>query len=219
MKLIKIILFLAIASSTTFGQSYVELGSGFGAGATSPVVSFHKNWTLGQKDKIVIGTGLRYTGFFGKDINFTSAPIDLAIEPSSVDTLLGTKPAINALNLLINLGFNVTEKIQIGFNIDALGFAFGPNGSPTYIQNGNSSNTTASPTSPNLLLVGNNDKGSLNSHFYGKLKLNDKWGVKLAYQYLFNELTTDTIVQNIPESNDRFRVKSSQIFVGVNYYF
>lgn len=220
MKKIQIIIALFIGSvGFTHAQSYVELGSGFGAGAVSPVVSFHKNWELGAKKKFVVGTGLRYTGFFGSDINFTSAPNDLAIEPSSVDTLFGTAPAINSLNLLINLGFNVSEKIQVGFNIDALGFSFGPTGTPSYIRNGQSSNTEASPTSPNVLLVGNNDLGSLNSHFYGTYKFNDKWGVKLAYQFLFNELTTSTSVQTVPESNDRFRVKSGQIFVGVNYHF
>lgn len=219
MKFIKIITLLLVASSTSFAQSYIELGSGFGAGATSPVVSFHKNWELGKNEKIVIGTGVRYTGFFGKDINFTSAPNDLAIEPSSVDTLFGSKPAINSLNLLINLGFNITQKIQVGFNIDALGFSFGPTGNPSYISNAVSSSTDASPTSPNILLVGNNDKGSLNSHFYGKLKVSDKIGIKLAYQFLFNELTTSSIVQTAPIENDRFRVKSSQIFAGISYNF
>lgn len=206
-------------SSQVQGQSYVEVGSGFGADATSPVVAFHKNWELGKKQKFVIGTGVRYTGFFGNDINFTSAPNELAIEPTSVDTLLGTSPAINSLNLLINLGYNISDRIQVGFNIDALGLSFGPEGSPTYLSNGASTSTTASPTSPNILLVGNNDLGSLNSHFYGKVNLTDKIGVKIAYQYLFNELTTSTAVQTAPISNDRFRVKSSQIFVGVNYNF
>jgi hypothetical protein len=181
------------------------------------VVSFYKNWELGAKNKFVVGTGLRYTGFFGSNIWFTSAPNDLAIEPSSVDTLFGSSPAINSLNLLINLGFNVTEKLQLGFNIDAIGISFGPTGNPTFTGNGQSKSTEASPTSPNILLVGNNDKGSLNSHFYGKYKLSDKWGVKLAYQFLFNELTTATAVQTTPVSNDRFRVKSSQFFVGLNY--
>jgi hypothetical protein len=220
MKKVQIILALLIGTiGLSKAQSHVEVGSGFGGEAISPVASFHKNWELGSKKKFVVGTGLRYTGFFGKDVNFTSAPNDLAIDPINVDTLLGASPTINSLNVLINLGFNVSEKIQIGFNIDAIGFSFGPTGTPSYIKNGVSTTSEASPTSPNILLVGNNDKGSLNSHFYGKLNLSEKIGVKIAYQYLFNELTTSTIVQSIPSANDRFRVKSGQVFIGLNYNF
>lgn len=211
--------FILAISSQSQAQSYVEVGSGFGADAVSPVAAFHKNWELGKKQKFVIGTGLRYTGYFGTDINLTSAPNELAIEPTSVDTLFAPSPAINALNLLINLGYNLTDRIQVGFNIDALGLSFGPTGTPIYIGNGSSTSTEASPTSPNVLLVGNNDLGSLNSHFYGKVKVSDKIGIKVAYQFLFNELTTSSAVQTAPSSNDRFRVKSGQIFFGVNYSF
>jgi hypothetical protein len=68
-------------------------------------------------------------------------------------------------------------------------------------------------------LVGDNDKGSLNSHLFVRYKLSDRLGVKLAYQYLFNELTTTTKVQTVPSANDRFRAKSGMIYVGVNYSF
>lgn len=214
---------ILIATTLAFGtiqskaQQYIEVGTGIGADAVSPVVSFHKNWELGAKKKFIIGSGLRYTGFFGKDIYFTSAPNDLAIDPKSIDSLLAPTPALHSLNVMINLGYNINDKIQVGFNIDALGFSFGPTGTPTFISNGKKTSTKASPSSPNLLLVGNNDKGSLNSHFYGKYKFNNKWGVKLAYQYLFNELTSATKIQTVPSANDRFRVKSGQIFIGLNY--
>ena len=79
--------------------------------------------------------------------------------------------------------------------------------------------TKAKPTSPKVLLVGDNDRGSLNSHFYGRYKLNEKIGLNVAYQFLFNELKTNTKVQTIPEANDRFRTKSSQIYVGLSYHF
>jgi putative salt-induced outer membrane protein YdiY len=67
--------------------------------------------------------------------------------------------------------------------------------------------------------VGDNDKGSLNSHLFVRYKLSDHLGLKVAYQYLFNELTTTTKVQTIPSANDRFRAKSGMVYLGLNYNF
>jgi long-subunit fatty acid transport protein len=51
--------------------------------------------------------------------------------------------------------------------------------------------------------------------------MNDKWGVKLGFQYLFTEYTTDTKVQTTPDGqkNDRFRSKGRGISLGVTYSF
>ena len=75
----------------------------------------------------------------------------------------------------------------------------------------------AKPTSFNILLISDNDRGSLNSELYGKYYWNEKWGVKLAAQFLFTEYTTDTEVQQFPEPNDRFRNKSLLIAAGISY--
>lgn len=214
--LLSIIAIVSISGSLKAQRTmFLDLGTGINQESLSPVLALRNDWELGKKGKFIVGTGLRFNGFYGKDVYLSSAPNVLAIEQSSVDSLFAPKPNINSLNLLINLGYNINKKFQVGFDIDALGFSFGPTGSPTFISGGKSSPTSASPTSTNILLVGNNDKGSLNSNFHTSYKLNDKIALKLAYQYLFNELTTKTIVQKIPEDNDRFRVKSSQVFIGV----
>ena len=201
------------------GQSkYIQIGAAAGAGSGAAVISAHKDWHLGKNEKFVIGTGLRFTSFFGNDVTLITAPADLTSNTATVDSLLAPKPSISSLNLLINLGYRFNEKLEVGFNVDAIGFSFGPEGSPNYISNGVSKSVKASPTSPNILLVGDNDKGSLNSHFYGRLKLSQKIGLNLAYQFLFNELTTTTKVQ-VNGSNDRFRSKSGQIYAGLSFHF
>jgi len=211
---------LLFCVGTAFGQAtFLEAGAGIGGSANSINLSLKKDWGLGSKKKFKVGTGLRFTSFFGSDRIFTSAPNALAIDLTKTDSLSAPKPSISSLNLLLNLGYEINKKIEVGFNIDLLGFSFGPEGSPTFISNGRSVSTTAKPTSVNLLLVGNNDIGSLNSHFYAKYKISEKFGLKLAYQYLFNELTTGTKVQTLPEPNDRFRLKSGMVFIGANYYF
>lgn len=219
-KLFILIATFSILSSFAFAQSkYAEIGVGIGSGSFSPVLGFQKDFTFGKKDRLFIGTGVRYTGYFGKDITLTSAPNELAIDLAKTDSLSASKPSIHALNIPINLGFMFSKKLIVGFTIDLVGFSFGPTGSPSFISNGKSTKVDAKPTPVNVLLVGNNDRGSLNSMFYGKYKITDRLGLKLGYQYLFNELTTSTKIQTQPIANDRFRVKSSLIFIGVNVDF
>jgi hypothetical protein len=215
-------LMICSAASMVLAQSskYIQVGSAFGSkNGTYVVASAQRDWFLGKKEKLVIGTGLRFSSYYGKNQYFTSAPASLAAKAVAVDSLLAPSPNINALNLMINLGYKLSEKLQVGFNIDAIGFAFGPEGKPSYIRNGQSSQVIASPTSPNILLVGNNDRGTLNSHFYGRYMVTKKLGIHVAYQFLFTELTTTTKVQSSPEANDRFRNKANQIYAGLSFNF
>lgn len=198
---------------------YSGVGGAVGDGHFSGLLSGQVDWHLGQKRRIVVGTGLRFTGFLGSDVVFTSAPPDLAADPLNMDTLLAPTPYIYSLNAMINLGFNITPKLTAGFNIDLVGLSFGPKGTPTFISQGQEQQANVSPTPVNVLLVGDNDLGSLNSHFFAKYSLNEKWRVQLAYQFLFNELTTESTLQTVPSNNDRYRHKASQVFVGVTYNF
>jgi hypothetical protein len=200
-------------------NNYAELGGSIGSSVGSVNVALHKNWTLGKKDKFVIGTGLRFTSFFGTDVNFTTAPADLTGDNKNIDTLFAPTPSMSSINALINLGYRLNNKLEVGFNIDVIGISFGTKGTPTFISNGKKSATTANPTSTNILLVGDNDKGSLNSHLYVKYEISRNVGIKLAYQFLFNELTTETKIQTFPSANDRFRQKSAMIFAGISYSF
>lgn len=212
------LIILSLGAKAQVGTSF-ELGGAFGSSAGSISASGFHNWGLGAKKKFYVGTGVRFTSFFGSNVNFTTAPADLTADDKNVDTLFAPSPGVNSLNLTINLGYKISEKLDVGFNIDAIGISFGPTGMPSYIRNGKSTASSASPTSPNLLLIGDNDKGSLNSHLFVRYKLSDHLGLKLAYQYLFNELTTSTKIQTIPSANDRFRAKSGMIYVGLNYNF
>jgi long-subunit fatty acid transport protein len=213
------LLFISLATFAQEKSKYIQVGGAFGSSNGSINISGQKDWYLGKKNRIIIGTGLRFTSFFGKNVTFITAPAKFTTDDKSIDSLLAPKPALYSLNAMINLGYKISDKLEVGFNIDALGLSFGPEGSPSFISNKKSTVTKAKPTSPNTLLVGDNDRGSLNSQFYARYKLNNKIGLNLAYQYLFNELTTITKVQTVPEANDRFRAKSSQIYVGISYHF
>ena len=48
---------------------------------------------------------------------------------------------------------------------------------------------------------------------------NDRLAIKVAYQHLFIEYTSDVAVQQQPESNDRFRNKANMFSLGITKAF
>ena len=133
------------------------------------------------------------------------------------------KAQINSLNLSLNFGYNFSKKFSAGLTIDAIGFSFGKKQSGVYYGNNFATGVpvTAKPTGFNLLLISDNDKGSLNSELFARYKWNDSWGVKLGLQFFFAEYTTNTEVQTTPsgDKNDRFRKKMAGVGIGVTYNF
>ncbi len=196
-------------------RNYIDFGAGFGGDQAGLSASYLHNWHIGKKKKFFLGVGGRFTTQLGSDVFYESAPASLADEAANIDSLFISSPSVSAFNAVLNLGYRFSEKFQVGFNIDAIGFSFGGEQNASFTGNGSSQSTTAKPTDFNILLVGNNDQGTLNSQFYLQYDFSKKWGAKAAYQYLFTEYTTATEVQVAPERNDRFRNKASQVYVGL----
>lgn len=204
----------------------------FGSSEFSTALAYNHLWKLGKKQKFGIGAGIRLTNYFGSNKYYTTAPAKLTSGKTgpgvffaddilqNIDSVLFKKSQVNALNVSINFDYNIYKKISVGFNIDAIGFTFGGKQNGSYLgNNGAGAATTAKPTSFNLLLISDNDLGSLNSEFYAQYKFNKKWGAKAGFQFLFTEYTTATKVQTTPDGqkNDRFRNKSSGISFGITH--
>lgn len=233
-----IIVLLISLSTQLYGQKNssadksVSFTAAFGSSEFSTAFAYQHLWKLGKKDKFGIGAGIRLTNYFGTNKYYTTAPAKLTSGktgpgvffadniPQNIDSVLFKKSQANSLNLSINFDYNIYKKISLGFNIDAIGFTVGGTKNGSYLgNNGSGAATTAKPTGFNLLLVSDNDLGSLNSEFYARYKFNKKWGAKIGFQFLFNEYTTTTKVQTTPDGqkNDRFRNKSSGISFGVTH--
>ncbi|MDP3394253.1 hypothetical protein [Sediminibacterium sp.] len=200
-------------------EQLVDFTLGFGSGQSTVSFGYFKNWNLGKKQSFYIGTGVRLSNAFGKNQVFTSAPASLAANSANKDSLFSSSASTYALNAILNLGYHISPKLDVGFNIDLIGFSFGPSRIKLFSGNGTSTTTTAEPTRMNVLLVGNNDRGTLNSEFYLRYKVSTKWGIKLAYQHFFTELTTINKVQTVPVQNDRFRNITNLFGIGVAYHF
>lgn len=206
----------------------------FGSSEFSTSFAHQHLWKMGKNQKIGLGAGIRLTNYFGADKYHTTAPAKLTSGKTglgvffaddltqNIDSVLFKKTQSNSLNLYLNFNCNIYKKITIGFNIDVIGFTFGGNQNGSYLgNNGAGAATLAKPTAFNLLLVSDNDLGSLNSEFYTQYKFNKSWGAKIGFQYLFTEYTTSSKVQTTPDGqkNDRFRNKSTGISFGMVYQF
>lgn len=189
-------------------------------------VHFH---SITKKKRFKIGYGIRFNSQFGRDLYYVTAPASLTskrtdpgvlfskIYYENVDTFHVAKTQINSLNLSINLQYTIKEKLDLGFNIDALGFSFGSKTTGTYTgyqSSDNRTTQTASPTPFGLLLVSDNDIGSLNSELYARYWFKPKWGIKAGASFAFTEYTTDN---KLRLDNNRWRNKSLMGMIGITF--
>ncbi len=213
-----------IAGSSTFGENQVSFSLGY---------SYH--WAIGKKQRLELGLGLRLTNVIGKKLSYTTAPANLARTQTipflivfagqsyeNWDTLQVQRPLIFALNTTANIKYHISKKLNAGFNIDLLGISLGRNTSGILTSNGiTKTEPLAKPASVNLLLTGDLDKGSLNSEAFLNYQINSRWGIRLVYQFLFTEYTTNNIFQIAPDGTQvsRFRNKANNFGIGISYSF
>ncbi|MEO7988511.1 MAG: hypothetical protein ABI663_03160 [Chryseolinea sp.] len=213
------------------GKTTDQFDGTFSFGKYQGALSLHYShlWKIGKSRKLAIGLGGRITSYRGANQYYITAPAKLtsgSVGPlvifkenidGNIDTLLVKSPHVTMINFTINIEYEFSSLFTAGFNIDAVGFSFGGKQPANYINGITGKNTTAKPSNFNALLISDNDRGSLNSELFAKYKLNEKWNVKAGAQFLFTEYTTETEVQQYPESNDRFRRKSLLLGLGISY--
>jgi len=217
----------------THHRAFIDFGSTIGRDQGSVSAAFTYKWKLGEKRKLELGVGARYTGYFGKKKDYITAPASLARTTSfpflivfagqreeNFDTLTVQRPFVNSLNITFNLGYALGPKWYAGTNIDVIGFSAGPSTNAIFKSYGNTTTEPKARVAPfNLLLTGDNDRGSLNSEFFVSYKLNEKCSIKGIYQFIFTEYTSTTVQQIAPDgsSNNRFRNKANNFGMGISY--
>ena len=216
-------------------DNFVDITAGIGSSQYTGALSYVYNWKLGKRKRWELGLGARFTSYFGSNLYFRTAPAKLTsgkTDPTvlfredidaNIDSVLFPRAQVNSLNLSLNFGYNFSKRFSAGLTIDAIGFSFGKKQSGVYYGNNFATGVpvTAKPTGFNVLLISDNDKGSLNSELFARYKWNDSWGVKLGLQFFFAEYTTNTEVQTTPggDKNDRFRKKMAGVGIGITYNF
>lgn len=220
----------SFAQQTSFkeGNSY-RLSLNAGPGSFTSAFAWSHSYPVSTNHRFKVGYGIRMSNFFGADLNYRTAPAKYTSGKASfaalfaddiktnIDTVRFSSVQTNSLNLGIYLNYllpSFKNKLELGINIDAIGFSFG--GKQTGVYKGQ--NISAKPTGFNALLVSDSDLGSLNSEWYASYWVSKKIAVQLGYTFIFSEYTTDNKIQQIPNStdkNDRFRSKASQLMIGI----
>ncbi len=226
MRKISLLLFSLLLGLGVSAQNYsVDLTAGIGK-ISSVGLMARKNFYLGAKKKILIAPGIRLSyASSGSSQDYTTAPANLTSDEANIDTLAVGGTGIFSPNLAITLGYKFTDRLSFQFDIDLVGVSLGGQQTGTFRPGKNSANqqmtptagNKADPTSPNVLLVGDNDLGSLSSAFTLNYRLTDQISIKAGLGYYFTEYTTTNKLGS--SSNDRFRFKSLQGAVGATLHF
>ncbi|MBX9733182.1 MAG: hypothetical protein K2X37_03900 [Chitinophagaceae bacterium] len=212
--------------------SLLDLGVGVGNNQQLVSASWVHYWGIGKKQNFKLGVGARFNSSLATDKYYETADARLTSGktgpgvlfaeniPANIDSFFVGKPQINALNISFNSEYQFSPKWSAGINIDVIGFSFGAQKTGIYIHNGSTSLVQAKPTAFDLLLVSDNDLGSLNSEFFIRYKVDKKWSIRAGTSFLFNEYRTNTKVQvQNGIENDRFRHKSLYGLIALSYHF
>jgi hypothetical protein len=168
---------------------------------------------FGRKQRFMAGLGIRHSSHFFKNRDFITAPARFTSDEKNLDTL-ALSGSLHPVNLALDLRYCLNSTFALGFNIDLLGLSFGPK------QKGKLKEFTAmaEPTKFNILLVDDNDIGTVNSEFYLTCAFSKHLAGKLAFSYLYTEFTTDKkYIAGI--DNNRYRNKSMGLATSLQYCF
>jgi hypothetical protein len=222
----KLLITAAVLLSTfgSFAQYRANAGASIGAGATMFTIGAEREFNVISK-KFHINPGVRLSVFNGNNLEYITAPAKYTVNDDQVDTMTFGTVQNNFANLYVRLGYDFTEKLSLSFDIDVVGVSFGSEQNYSDFRQGAALRAQpqtalghvekASPTTLNLLLVGDNDLGSLNSTLNISYDVTKRLGIDLGAGLVFTEYT---IVTNRGyDGNDRFRNKNLMGYLGISY--
>lgn len=199
--------------------------------------SIMQYWKIKNRtSKFSVAFGLRSTHVFGnKNLLYITAPAILTSgkkDPSvffadqiveNIDTVQIQRTQINAVNISSAIAYNFYKKWTLQFAIDLAGISFGTK------QNGNLQynddkmiDVKAKPHAYNILLISDNDIGTLNSDLSLSFQYKPKISLHTGLAFLFNEydISPAPIYINaagLEISNERFRNKNLSFAFGIKY--
>jgi hypothetical protein len=212
-----------------------DLGLSASGGKFSAAASWSRLHGVAIEKRFKVGYGIRFTSFVAANKYYTTAPAKYTSPvqnlgtifskniDANIDTITTATASTNSLNLAVYLQFDISPKLDAGFNIDAVGLSFGPKKQFNIISSTFDPNQapvqSGSPTRFNLLLTSDNDIGSLNSEFYLRYWVTEKVGLRLGFTFLFSEYRTDNELSfnGGQVVNDRYRYKAGMALLAVSF--
>lgn len=194
MKRIVFLFFLTTTVFTSNAQSirvYEHIGLSIATAnkVTVPSIAYTQTLEFGRERSYRIGTGFRLNYFNLKNRTFDG------VETKIKQVSITPNPKFNgaSVNIPIVAEFH-TKKIILGVNIDIIGMSFGKTreGENLKVDNyeGTLDSLNASPRSLSLLLLGKNNRGTLNSELYLGYKVSDELTVRAGISSLSSSFTS-----------------------------
>lgn len=162
---------------------------------------------LDALEKLKLGLGARSTFFRSAGARFSTAePSEIASQ--KIEDVDSNALAVISSNAMIFAEYQLTEVYALAANVDAIGFSFG---SAIELSKGGKL-ASATPSSFNLLIFDQYDRGTLNSHFMIRRKIEDNMVLSLGLAHQFVEYKSSV---PFDFDNRRFRLKSNAVVVSM----
>jgi hypothetical protein len=188
----------------------LDLAAGFGDSRYSGAISW--NHLYEWVPRVSAGLGARFATFRGAGSNrYTTAPKEL-IDAGRVHDLDVDGPLTYSLNLQIIGTLRLVGGLELGADIDLVGFAFGPDRdaisrSPTPAFAGP---LRAHVATFDAFLFGARDRGQLDSELFLAWWASDRIALRLGVSHFVTEYRTE---RSLDDGNDRFRQSRTLPFV------
>lgn len=208
---------LAAARAPDPGARYVQTvdaALGFARERATAALSWNHLYAPWPR-RLALGLGARFTSFAGRDrLTFRTGDPDL-IRDDMVNALVIEEPFVNSLNLQLLAVARLAGPMEVGFDVDLVGFSFGARRTGDYgsADPALASRQRARVSSFDLLLIDIRDRGQLNSELFVGWRLDDAWTVRAGLSHVATEYRT---IDPLDHGNRRFRRFTTQLFAGVS---
>ena len=159
--------------------------------------------------------------------------IGLPLIPANIDTVHYEHVSMTSLSVGVRAKVNLGP-VELGASADLLGFTFGKSRVGQYqsstgqfaIQSASGADSLlipfqganalqkSSPTVLNIRLLGDNNRGTLSTQVYARIRLTQRFGIKLGYQWLITEMSVGN--RDVVADNKRFRNRSGMAYVALS---
>lgn len=153
--------------------------------------------------------------------------------PANIDTVHYDHVSMTSLSIGVRVKINLGP-VDLGASADLLGFTLGKSRTGQYqsstgqfaIQSASGADSLlvlfqganalqkSSPSSLNARLLGDNNRGTLATEVYARIRLTQRVGVKLGYQWLITETTVAN--RDVVADNNRFRNRAGMVYLALS---
>lgn len=220
-----------------------DLGMAYSKNNYNPSLAYYQLINLGERKLLSLGWTVRLGAFYGDNINYYTAPARLTrgksgfsglsgpIIRENIDTIRYDYVTMTSLNAGVRAQINL-GRLELGASADLLGLTLGrrrtgryrsstgsfvlktaANTDSTLFFQGSNAFQGTYPSRLNVRLLGDNDRGTLSTEVYARVRISQRFGVKVGYQWLTTETTADN--RDVVADNNRFRNRAGMPYLAL----